>query len=67
MKTIKEHDLIKAVFANQKGEQLLAFWEKVYGERLSYEVGNTPEQTAFNEGERAFLLSINQLLEMKNE
>lgn len=66
MKEVKEHELIKGVFSNQQGEQLMEFWQKVYGERISYERENTPEQTAFNEGERNFYLSIKQLLEIKN-
>ena len=65
MKEIKEHELIKGVFANQKGEQLLDFWEVVYGQRPSYEEENTSEKTAFNEGERTFYLNIKRLLEMK--
>ena len=65
MKEVKEHELIKTVFANTHGEQLMAFWGKVYGARASYEPGQSPEQTAFNEGERAFYLNIKYLLEMK--
>lgn len=58
MTQIKEHELIKAVFATQQGEQLLEFWEQVYGKRMSFAEGNSPEYTAFLEGERNFYLSI---------
>jgi len=60
-----EQDLIKTVFANQKGQELLDIWKDVYGDRLSYVAGNTSEDTAFFEGQRAVYLSIIQFLEMK--
>ena len=61
----KEIDLVKTVFSNPNGEKLLAIWKSVYGDRQSYEPGNTPEDTAFFEGQRAMYLSIMQMIEIK--
>jgi ABC-type thiamine transport system substrate-binding protein len=59
----KYDEMILTVFSNAKGEQLLAEWQKMYGDRKSYEVGASSEYTAFQEGERSFFLHIKQTLE----
>ncbi len=64
-KMVNESDLIKAVFATQQGEQLLDFWEKVYGERISYMEGQDTNSMLVREGERKFYLEIKYLLELK--
>ncbi len=65
MKEEKESDLVKVVFGNAKGDKLLAMWEKIYNERPSYVPDRPIEEAVFFEGQRSFLLTIKQLLEMK--
>ena len=62
----KEHELIKTVFSNTQGKKLLALWDTVYMDRPSYEPGRPVEECVYFEGQRSFLLSIKQLLEMKD-
>lgn len=61
----EERDLVKTVFSNPQGEKLLEIWKDVYGDRPSYQPGNTPEDTAYFEGQRAMYLSIINLKEIK--
>lgn len=62
-----EPELVKTVFSNASGEKLLALWKTYYADRISYDPLNTPEQTAYREGERAFFLSIIFQMETENE
>jgi len=59
---VTENELIKAVFGNAKGEELLNEWKKVYGDRISYDPSHKPEDTAYFEGQRSFYLVIEQIL-----
>lgn len=54
---------VKAVFHNMNGELLLEELDKMYIQRMSYQSGNTPEETAFREGQRDVILFIKQLTE----
>lgn len=60
---LNEGQLIRNVFSNQNGEKLLAMWKTIYGDRRSYNPGNTPETTAFFEGQRDFYLNLIHTLE----
>ena len=53
-----EVNMVKAVFSNDKGRELLAYWDKSINRNPSYFRDNTPEQTAFNEGVRGFILFL---------
>ena len=55
--------LVKEVFSNMKGEQLIDELNKMYVQRMSYITGNSPEETAFREGQKDIVLFLNQLLE----
>lgn len=59
---IDENELVKAVFSNPNGDKLMDFWEEMLGDQMSYIAGNTPEQTAFNEGKRSFYLALKFML-----
>ena len=61
---IDEIDLIQTVFSNDQGRKLLAYWQEIYGKRISFMPENTPETTAFMEGNRAFLLAITNIMEL---
>ena len=59
--------LLKTVFSNKAGDKLLHTWKLNYGDRLSFYAGNSPEETAFREGERSFYQHIvNYLEEVKS-
>ena len=60
---LNEVDLIKSVFSNQNGGKLMELWQQVYGNRRSFSPGQTPEVTAFFEGQRDFYLFILNTLE----
>jgi len=62
-----EVDLVKAVFGNQNGEKLLEIWRQVYINRPSYEPGRPSEDCIYFEGQRSQVLSILQMMEMKDE
>lgn len=55
--------LVKATLSNKNGEQLMHDLNRMYVHRMSYVTGNTPEETAFREGQRDIVLFLNQLLE----
>ncbi len=59
---LSETELVKTVFSNPKGEELLEYWNEIYMNRTSFHPENTPEATSFNEGLRAFVLAIHSLL-----
>ena len=58
-----EIDMVKAVFSNDKGRELLDYWDEIVNMKPSFHPGNTAEQTAFNEGVRSFYLAIVTMLE----
>lgn len=51
-------ELLLRVFGNPNGDELLAEWQQMYGDRPSHSKDNTPEHTAFLEGERNFYTTI---------
>ena len=55
--------LLRTVFTNDQGRKLLDIWKVNYGDRLSFYAGNSPEETAFREGERSFYQNIINMLE----
>ena len=55
-------ELIRRVFSNQAGEELMDRWREMFGDRRSYFPNQRPEDTAFMEGERAFYLHIKEML-----
>jgi hypothetical protein len=55
--------LVKEVFSNIRGERLMDELNKMYVQRMSYVTGNSPEETAFREGQKDVVLFLNQLLE----
>jgi hypothetical protein len=55
--------LVKEVFSNIRGEKLMDELNKMYVQRMSYVTGNSPEETAFREGQKDVVLFLNQLLE----
>ena len=55
--------LVKEVFSNIKGERLMDELNRMYVQRMSYVTGNSPEETAFREGQKDIVLFLNQLLE----
>lgn len=57
--------LLRTVFSNDQGRKILDIWKVNYGDRLSFYAGNTPEETAFREGERSFYQHIINMLEEK--
>lgn len=59
---VDERDLIRSVFANRAGAELLDYWDQVFMHKCSFHPQNTPETTAYNEGLRAFVLAIHSLL-----
>ena len=65
MSEVAENQLVKRVFSNPAGIELLEMWNKIYIQRISHSHDNTSEHTAYREGERAFLLSIGYLLDFK--
>lgn len=56
-------EAVKAVFANRAGERLMEIWQLMYGDQISYVQGVTTHDMAFNEGHRAFYLTIKTILE----
>lgn len=68
MRTAKDQipdyqDLIKRVFSNPSGNELLNFWKQMYGQRMSYVAGMSSDEVAFREGERSFYQSIEDVLD----
>jgi hypothetical protein len=63
MPELNYEELIKAVFSNRHGDELMALWQKMYGDSLSYVQGLSSEDVAFNEGHRALFLNIKYILE----
>jgi hypothetical protein len=59
-------ELLRNVFSNDQGRKLLDIWHVNYGERLSFYAGNTPEETAFREGERSFYQHIINIMREAN-
>jgi len=53
----REAELIKHVFATDQGRELLALWSEMF-KRSSHQIGNTPQDTGFNEGLRMFYTQI---------
>jgi hypothetical protein len=68
MKPSPERDtyvqLIKEVFSNTKGEELMDIWQTVFGDRPSYTDGTPTEEVYAREGERRFYLAIKHILTM---
>jgi hypothetical protein len=60
-------DLIRTVFSNQHGEDLMAIWQRMYGDQISFVQGISNEAVAYNEGHRAFYLTIKTILEDKTK
>jgi len=56
-------ELVQAVFSNDKGQQLMEHWQRMYGDQISFIEGVSPEGVAHNEGYRAFYLQIKGILE----
>ena len=54
--------LIKEVFGNAKGEELMDIWQDVFGDRLSYIEGITTEEVLSREGERRFFISLKNII-----
>ena len=52
---------VKQVFSNPAGEKLLAMLQEIYGRRISYQPGQTPEETAFREGERNIVQQLEDI------
>jgi len=52
-----ERELIRNVFSNDQGRELLDLWEEVFY-RSSHHADQSSEQTAFMEGNRAFYTAI---------
>ncbi len=52
------HILVRDLFSNPKGEELLARWQVEYGDRISYEFNIPGRHTTYMEGERGFFLTI---------
>ncbi len=59
----RETELIKHVFSNDKGRELLALWDNVFTRRSSFQPDSTPEQTAFSEGTRMFYQTIRNIFD----
>ena len=55
-------ELIKTVFSNQHGEELMDIWQKMYGDQISFIEGVSSEGVAHNEGYRAFYMTIKSIL-----
>jgi hypothetical protein len=58
-------DLVRQVFSNRAGENLMDIWQQMYGDALSYVQGVSSEDVAYNEGHRAFYLTIKNIVEDK--
>lgn len=54
--------LIKEVFGNAKGEELMALWQDIFGDRLSYIEGVSTEEVYSREGERRFYIALKSIL-----
>lgn len=61
--TGREAQLIKHVFSNDKGRELLALWGEIFNKRSTYHPGNTPQDTAYNEGLRMFYQTIQSIFD----
>jgi hypothetical protein len=59
-------DLIKSVFANAAGEELLDVWQRMYGDRMSYVPPMESDEVAYREGERNYFLHIKQIVEQQD-
>jgi hypothetical protein len=55
-------DLVKAVFSNRHGEELMDAWQEMYGDQVSFIEGVSSEGVAHNEGYRAFYLTLKSIL-----
>lgn len=64
MKEIDEVDLIQTVFSNDQGRKLMDHWQTMFVKRISFHPDNTPEQTAFLEGQRYIIQSIIDMTDM---
>ena len=54
--------LIREVFGNPKGEELLDMMQDIYGDRPSYIDGITVEEMVAREGERRIFLMIKEIM-----
>ena len=59
--TFKE--LVKGTFFTKTGEKYMEAWRQSVGVRPSYFPGNTPEETAFCEGERSAYQNVANIIE----
>jgi hemoglobin-like flavoprotein len=59
----KYMQLVKEVFGNAKGEELLDAWQSLYGDRPSYTDGTPTEEVYAREGERRFFLIIKGIIQ----
>lgn len=55
-------DLVKGVFGTQAGTKLLDMWAKMYGDRISFNTGDSFPDVSYREGERAFYQSIEDIV-----
>lgn len=55
-------DLVKRVFSNPSGNELLNMWKLMFGTRISYSRDASSDEVAFREGERSFYQSIEDML-----
>jgi hypothetical protein len=58
--------LVKAVFGNDKGRELLEAWERMYVERPSYVEGVDINEVLVREGERRFPSVIIEIMRTKS-
>ena len=59
-----EYDqLIKEVFSNAKGQDLLDRWQLIYGDMIPFAEGTTHAESAFRDGQRAFFLMLKGIVE----
>ncbi len=52
------HILVRDLFSNPKGEELLARWQIEYGDRVSHSMDISGRHAGYMEGERGFFLTI---------
>ena len=57
-----ERDLVRAVFRQQHGQELLDLWRKQYVDGPVYRPGNEMEDVAYREGKRQLVISIEDMM-----
>jgi len=62
-KIVSEAELIKTVFSNDQGLKLLDYWNEYYCKRISHYPDNSPQHTAFMEGQRSFCQGVINIFE----